>query len=129
MQRQISHFLSTGKPLYPAESVASVIQRAAVQLRELARLEEDRKRYWFLKYLVQTRVEAAGRDGSSDLFAATVLENVPGRRALVELAEYPFRLRAEVPAGSGPGEVVTLKLEGVDLWRRIPFFVHVADSE
>ena len=129
MQRQVSHFLSTGKPLYPAESVASVIQRAAVQLREVGRLEEDRKRYWFLKYLMQTRLEGAGPAGGPDLFAATVLENHPGRRALLELAEYPFRLRAEVSLQTGPGEVVTLKLEEVDLWRRIPKFVQVRDAE
>ena len=56
MQRQISHFLGHAEPLYSTETIASVGHRADVQLRELAHLEEGRKRYWFLKYLQQTRL-------------------------------------------------------------------------
>lgn len=122
MQRQISHYLSSGKALYTEEEMASVAQRAAVQLRELAGIEEQRKRYWFLKYLEQSLTE--GEDG---LFEAVVLENEPRRPALLELAEYPFRIRAEVPSPHGPGQTVTLRLHGVDLWRRVGQWVHVTE--
>ena len=125
MQRQIGHYLSAGKPFYPPETVASVLQRAEVQLREMARLEEERKRYWFLKYLQQSRLGAAGSAERSDLFTATVLENEPRRRGLLELTEFPFRVRAELPRTRNPGTTVTLRLQGVDLWRRIGYFVHV----
>ncbi len=125
MQRQISHFLSTGKPFYSPESVASVAQRAEVQLRELSRLEANRKRYWFLKFLGQSRLEASKSGEGSDIFHAVVLENEHRRLAMLELSEYPFRIRAELPRSCAPGDAVALKLQGVDLWRRIGHFVHV----
>ena len=120
IQRQISHYLSSGKALYSEEEMASVAQRAEVQLRELAGIEERRKRYWFLKYLEQSLAR-----GEDSLFSAVVLQNDARRPALLELAEFPFRLRAEVPRPQGPGETVTLRLHGVDLWRRVGHWVHV----
>ncbi|MBM3944644.1 MAG: RNB domain-containing ribonuclease, partial [SAR202 cluster bacterium] len=51
VQRQVKHFLDTGAALYSAEAVTSIAGRADVQTRELGAIEEDRKRYWFLKYL------------------------------------------------------------------------------
>ena len=123
MQRQVSRFLDSGEPQYSREEIASVAQRAEVQLRELSRLEEDRRRYWFLKFLGQ-RLES---DGDS-LWDAMVLDNQPRRTALLELAAYPFRVRAELPPSSVPGEAVTLRLHGVDLWRRTAQFVHAPDA-
>jgi exoribonuclease-2 len=123
MQRQIRHFLAAQQHLYSMEEVASLAQRAEVQLREISGLEEDRKRYWFLKYLQQTRLQGAAADPGSQDFAAVVLENDPRRRGLLELAEYPHRPRAELPRSVAPGDTVTLRLQGVDLWHRIGHFV------
>ena len=125
IQRQIAHYLTTGEPLYPLEKIASVGQRADVQLRELAQLEHSRNRYWFLKYLQQSRLEDSGAAETSSLFPATILDNQPRRLAMLELDEFPMRVRAELSQSWGPGDMVTLKLEGVDLWRRIGLFVHV----
>jgi exoribonuclease-2 len=124
LQRQVGHYLNTGGPAYSADEVASVAQRADVQIRELARLEEDRRRYWFLKYLKQRLTSEEG-EGEAALFSAVVLDNRPRRPALLELSDYPFRFRAELPETSTQGETVTLQLHGVDLWRRIGQFVHV----
>ena len=123
MQRQISHHLGTGTPLYSLEEMESVGQRAEVQMRELGRLEEQRKRYWFLKYLKQAHLDVSDRS----LLSAVVLENRSNRHALVELEEYPFRFRAELPAAYTTGDKATLRLHSVDLWRRSPSFVHVAE--
>ncbi|MCX8213164.1 MAG: RNB domain-containing ribonuclease, partial [SAR202 cluster bacterium] len=120
VQRQISSFLARGAPIYDVEAVGSVSARAALQLRELAQVEGARKRYWFLKYLQKSRME--------ELFEATVLDNQPRRLAMLDLSEYPSRIRAEIPQDVLPGDVVTLKLQGVDLWRRIGNFVHVPGS-
>jgi exoribonuclease-2 len=117
VQRQISSFLAEGEPIYDAEAVGSVSARAALQLRELAQAEGARKRYWFLKFLQQSRMEG--------LFEATVLDNQPRRLAMLDLSEYPFRTRSEIPQEEVPGDVVTLKLQGIDLWRRVGHFVHV----
>ena len=124
LQRQVGHYLNTGRPEYTADEIASVAQRAEVQVKELARIEEDRRRYWFLKYLKQ-RLTASKGGSEAGRFSAVVLDNRPRRPALLELSEYPFRFRAELPEASTSGETVTLQLHGVDLWRRIGQFVHV----
>jgi exoribonuclease-2 len=124
LQRQVGHYLITGETAYSADEVASVAQRADVQIRELARLEEDRRRYWFLKYLKQRLTSEEG-EGDAALFSAVVLDNRPRRPALLELSDYPFRFRAELPESCIQGETVTLQLHGVDLWRRAGQFVHV----
>ena len=124
MQRQIGHFLATGQTLYSTDTITSVAQRADVQIREMARMEEDRRRYWFLKYLKQ-RIAAQDVDEGVDLLDAVVLEGQSRRPALLELADYPYRFRAQLPEGQAPGDTVTLRLHGVDLWQRVGQFVHV----
>ena len=124
MQRQIAHHLATGGNLYTPEEIASVMQRAEVQLRELSRIENARRRYWFLRFLQTTVLESPDPSAVSREFDAVVLENEPHRRALLELDEYPFRMRAEVPRQVEPGHRVALELREVDLWRRLAHFVY-----
>ena len=123
MQRQVSHYLAAGSPLYSEEEIASVAQRAEVQIRELTAIEEERKRYWFLKYLRQSRLELPD-SGDAALFKAVVLDSERGRSALLELADFPFRLRARLSSPAAPGDTVTLRLHTVDLWRRVGQWVH-----
>ena len=120
VQRQVGGFLASGKPVYEPGEVESVAHRAEVQIRELSRIEEGRRRHWFLKYLRGARLSPGG----SDVFEAVVLDNGGRRNALLELLEFPFRVRAELPRSTAAGEVVTLRLQGVDLWRRVGLFVH-----
>lgn len=120
-QRQIGRFLAEGEPMYGPDEVESLAQRAEVQIRELSRIEEGRRRYWLLKHLEGTRMPPGG----PDVFEAVVLDNGGRRTALLELVELPFRARAELPRATAAGEVVTLRLRGVDLWRRVGLFVHV----
>ena len=126
MQRQISHFLAAGEPAYSEDDISSVAKRAEVQMRDLSRIEEARRRYWFLKYLMLTRL---GAPDDADLFSAYVLENEPRRLAALDLDEYPFRVRAELSNTVEPGTTVTLKLTGADLWRRQAYFLHVPHAE
>ena len=120
VQRQVGGFLASGKLVYEPGEVESVAHRAEVQIRELSRIEEGRRRYWFLKYLRGARLPPGG----PDVFEAVVLDNGGRRNALLELLEFPFRVRAELPRSTAAGEVVTLRLQGVDLWRRVGLFVH-----
>ena len=53
-----------------------------------------------------------------------MLDSGGRRTALLELLEFPFRCRAELPRSVAAGEIVTLRLQGVDLWRRVGLFVH-----
>ena len=121
MQRQIGRHLRTGEARYSAEEVASVCHRADVQLRELSGIENERRRYWFLKYL---RQQTGASDGEEPLFPAVVLENRPGRPALMELSDYPFRFRSRLPLDVQDGETVATRLKGVDLWRRVARLIH-----
>ena len=117
MQRQVSHFLATGSPLYLSDEIASVAQRADVQLRELASIENQRRRYWLLRYLAQQLDE-----GVTD-YEAVVLDTDRRGPPILELADYPFRVRAELFPSVSSSDRVTLRLHDVDLWRRMPHFV------
>ena len=127
MQRQITHYLSTGEPLYGVEEITSVAGRADVQLRAMGKLEDERRRYWLLKYF-KLRKEQAPEDEESTTFKAVVLENQPRRSAILELADYPFRVRARLPDAILPGETVTLRLHSVDLWEKRANFIHALDE-
>ena len=125
MQRQISHFLSAGEPLYSTDEIASVAARADVQLRALGKLEGQRRTYWFMKYLKLRAANAKDDDGL--LYDAVVLENRPRRSGMLELADYPFRARAQLPGAVLPGERVGLRFGGADLWERRVSFTHAVE--
>ena len=132
MQRQITHYLSAGEPLYDEDDITSVAGRTDVQLRAMGKLEDERRRYWLLKYF-KLRMASAPDDDSPDddpvaLFKAVVLENQPRRSAMLELADYPFRVRARLPDAIPPGETVTLRLHSVDLWEKRGSFIHAPDE-
>lgn len=90
----------------------------------MGKLEDERRRYWLLKYF-QLQMERAPDSDAASTFKATVLDNQPRRSALLELADYPFRVRARLPDNILPGETVTLRLHSVDLWEKRGSFVHV----
>ena len=114
LQRQIVHYLQRGAPQYDRETVASLLYPAEMRLRELARAEDERTRYWFLKHL---------RERTGSEFEGTVLER-RGHHALVELAEFPYRASLYLAHPLEPGETIRMRLEGVDLWRMEAHLVH-----
>lgn len=126
MQRQITHYLSAGEPMYGVEDITSVAGRADVQLRAMGKLEDERRRYWLLKFF-KLRMEQSPDDETATLFKAIVLENQPRRSAMLELADYPFRVRARLPDVL-PGVTVTLRLHSVDLWEKRASFIHAPDE-
>ena len=127
MQRQITHYLSAGEPLYSVEEITGVAGRADVQLRAMGKLEDERRRYWLLKFF-KLRMDRTPEDEDAVLFKAVVLENQPRRSAMLELADYPFRARARLPDAILPGETVTMRLHSVDLWEKRANFIHMQDE-
>ncbi|MDP6715569.1 MAG: ribonuclease catalytic domain-containing protein, partial [SAR202 cluster bacterium] len=125
IQRQVSHFLKTGDKFYSDEEISSVAQRADMQIRELSRIEFDREKYWFLKYLDAQRQELEA-EGEEAIHEAYVLDNPPNRAGVMDLVKYPFRVRAALVSDVKPGDTVKLRLHGVDLWRRVGQFVVAA---
>ena len=126
MQRQITNYLSAGEPLYSVEDITSVAGRADMQIRAMGKLEDERRRYWLLKFF-KLRMEKAQDDEEASLFRAVVLENQPRRSAMLELADYPFRVRARLPEAILPGATVSLRLHSVDLWEKRTNFIHEPD--
>ncbi len=120
-QRQISYHLRTGETLYDEESVTSIAHRADTQIRQMSRIEYQRRQYFFLKWLDARRreVEEAGNQYVLD---GIVLENPPNRAATVDLVDWPYRTRAALPNSTSPGDQVSLQLHSVDLWRRTAQF-------
>ena len=134
MQRQITHYLSAGEPLYGEDDITSVAGRADVQLRAMGKLEDERRRYWLLKFFKLRMDKTPECDSTSSprtdnvLFKAVVLDNQPRRSAMLELTDYPFRVRARLPDAILPGETVTLRLHSVDLWEKRGSFIHAPDE-
>ena len=122
MQRQVNSFLQSGQPLYRAEYISTLATQSDVQMKTISRIEEARKRYWFLKFLQQSL--DSGK--ISDSFEAMVLENRGNRPALLDLLQYPFRVRTMLPNQIGPGQKIRLKLHGIDMWRRSPLFTYIS---
>ena len=128
VQRQISHHLRTGDTLYDNEAVTSVAHRADTQIRQMSRIENQRRQYFFLKWLDTRRVKVE-EVGDTCVLSGTVLENPPNRAATVDLVDWPFRTRAALPNSTSPGDEVSLHLHSVDLWRRTAqFTLAVAQS-
>ena len=121
VQRQISHHLRTGETLYDSESVTSIAHRADAQIRQMSRIENQRRQYFFLKWLNVRRKETE-EAGNQYVLRGTVLENPPNRAATVDLTDWPYRTRAALPNSTSPGDEVSLHLHGVDLWRRTAQF-------
>ena len=121
VQRQISHHLRTGETLYDNEVVTSVAHRADTQIRQMSRIENQRRQYFFLKWLDARRAKIE-EGGGACVLNGTVLENPSNRAATVDLMDWPFRTRAALPNSTSPGDEVSLRLHSVDLWRRTAQF-------
>ena len=121
VQRQISHHLRSGERLYDVDAITSVAHRADVQVRQMSRIENNRRHYFFLKWLGQHVTESESC-AEPRVHRAVVLENPDNRSATIEMVEWPFRSRVALPNSIKPGEIVPLHLHGVDLWRRTAQF-------
>lgn len=115
VQRQILHYLAHLEPLYTREEISSILGWAGERLKELSRLERDRKRYWLCKHLTRLR---------GDVFSAVVLESTQ-RGALVEIEEYLLRTLIRMGTPVASGDTIRVRLERLDLWDGTVQFVHV----
>ena len=121
LQRQLVHFIETGQRKYSEPEMTSVGGRGDLQVRELARIEAQRTRYWFLKYLRTRYLET--NDNST--LKAIALENSGERQDMFELFSYPFRARCTIPESVSPGELINVRLTGIDLWHRSAQFTYM----
>ena len=116
MQRQIANHMKYSAPIYSLDSLNLISMRSVEQLRGISRLESERVKFWFSKFLIQKR------DVGEKVFSAVVLENRPGRNALLELQDYPFKTRTSLNSSILPGDCVSLEVGEVDWLLRQPKF-------
>ena len=107
MQRQLRSFMESGESFYSRDSLQAFIYDAELQIREIGRLEENRKRHWLLRYL-STRI--------GSIFMGIVLE-IRNNRALFEIDKLALRTDCFVNHPLNLGDKVDLELLEVDLWK------------
>ena len=116
MQRQVTNHLQYSAPIYSLDSLSLIFLKSVEQLKLISRLEAERIKFWFSKFLVQKCNEG------DTIFSAVVLENRPGRNALLELEDYPFKTRIRLSKSILPGNNVTVEFQEVDWLLRQPKF-------
>lgn len=107
MQRQLQGFLESGQFVYSGESLQLLMYRADLQIREIGRLEENRKRYWLFKYL---------SNNIGSVFLGIVLE-IEDNKALFEIERIALRVDCYTREHLNPGDEAYLELKDVDLWK------------
>ncbi len=112
IQRQLSAHLAGADPPHSVQDMASLAQQAGAQIREMARVEAERRRYWMLRLL-----EVCNEEGRTD-YEATVLDAERRGPTVCEITEFPMRVRANLPVGVAAGDRTVLQLARLNLWRR-----------
>jgi exoribonuclease-2 len=102
--RQLHAYLEHGEPCYSEDQVRAILTEVEVALSRANTLENDRRRYWLLRYLGQRQGE---------VFSGVVLERFP-RNYLLMLPD--VMQEVDVPAAGkelAPGDRVSVRLETV----------------
>ena len=107
MQCQVVHDLIHGEVLYARDEIDLIRYRVQEELRQLDRLRHRRERYLILRNLSES---------TDSLFSAVVLY-LRRDGALVELVDFPVKIVVRSLRQVSVGEVIRLRLVGVDLWR------------
>lgn len=122
LQRQIVHFLCYGKFLYSQENLETLAFGSYSRIKDIRYVERERQRYWLIKYL--ENILNAG-DSSMDrlCYTAVVLEKSNyGMKSLVQILEFAFRQRINLPSYCQIGDEISLNLVSVNTWNRTARF-------
>ena len=116
IQRQISHSLKHQTSLYSALELENIVQCSATKLKRISSATSERKRYWLLKWM-ESRMD----DGLDEYQAVVLSSNVQGLGTL-EMAEFPFRFKAQLSDFDKPGDIVNVRLSMINMWSKVPKF-------
>jgi len=114
VQRQVISYMSSKSNRYDDTEIGTIANIADTQFRTLRRIENDRLKYWFLKYLNAQHLEGP----KEEVLKAIILENLDERPSNFELVDFPYRGKCHFPNTVKPGEQCYLQLNGVDLWHK-----------
>ncbi len=106
MQRQLVSVLSETAPVYGENDLRNIAAAGEQRLATAALIEQERQRYWLLKYL---------ENKTGTRFAAIVIDKRPrGYRILMNDYMLETHLAGAEGAEFVPGETITVLLEKVD---------------
>ena len=122
LQRQIVNFICYGEILYSQENLENLSFGTYTRIKDIKSVERERQRYWLIKYL-----ENALNDSGSSMrhlcYTAVVLEKSNyGMKSLVQIIEFGFRQRINLPSHCQIGDEISLNLISVDTWHRTARF-------
>ncbi|MCZ6795362.1 MAG: RNB domain-containing ribonuclease [Planctomycetota bacterium] len=106
LQRQLAVFLREGHPAHGSDEVSAILHEANERLRELRRLEPERRSYWLLEHL---------RQRGDEPLTGVVLE-ASGRRGFVELVDYAVRGSVALHSEVTPGDEVRVRPAPSEPW-------------
>jgi len=122
LQRQIVHFICYGKFLYSQENLETLAFGTYSRIKDIRYVERERQRYWLIKYLENI---LNSKDSSMQhlCYTAIVLEkNNYGTKSLVQIVEFAFRQRINLPSYCQIGDEISLNLASVNTWNRTARF-------
>lgn len=105
-QRQLSGFLSGQGAPYNEEMLNTLSEGNADRVRTIGRLERLRERYWLCQYLMALRGQT---------FDALVLD-VWSHNCKVEVVDFAWQTDVRVNKDVTPGEMISVRLNRVDVW-------------
>ena len=114
VQRQVISHMHSKSNRYDDTEIGTIANIADTQFRALRRIENDRLKYWFLKYLNAQYLEGP----KEEVIKAVILENLDERPSNFELVDFPYRGKCHFPNTVKPGEQCYLQLNGVVLWHK-----------
>ena len=127
LQRQIIHFLTYNKYLYSQEEIEHFVFSTFSRIKDIKLVERQREKYWFMKYL-ENRIKNCESSKHPITYQAIVLEtNSSGGKSLVQIIEFGFKQRINLPSSYKIGDQITLKLIDVNTWHRTARF-HIASG-
>ena len=120
IQRQLIQFIDNGNHVYSEDEISSICHSVEAQKKKLSLIEKSRTRYWFLKYLKDTYLSR-----NKPIMEAVALEDGSDNRTPFELIKYPYRGKCIFNNEIKAGQIVSVKLSGIDLWERSAQFSYV----
>ena len=122
LQRQIIYFLNHNKFLYSKDEIEYSVFSTVSRIKDIKLLERQRQKYWLMKYL-ENRIKNCGSSKYPLTYPAIVLEaNADSSKSLVQITQFGFRQRINLPSYYQIGDEVILNLMSVDTWNRTARF-------
>lgn len=122
LQRQIIHFLNHNKFLYSKDEIEYSVFSTVSRIKDIKLLERQRQKYWLIKYL-ENKIKNCESSKHPLTYPAIVLEtNSDSSKSLVQITQFGFRQRINLPSYYRIGDEVILNLISVDTWHRTARF-------